>query len=221
MRRLLGVLACLTAWSALAPVDAATASRSQTLSYRVPIPAAGDFSILSFELRIGGEGSHHRKQAVTLDLVNKRQPGVFALARLRPEKGHPGRFLGIVEVFHRKTSATQSSRRLRREGHGVPTAAIAGGAADEFRVTAEGERLFKETIKDNIAALAMKQDLGPDEFCDPENFDDYVLGEEVLAGAFLLAGGGLGLPSQRRRTTWPSTPSKSSATTSRTTENPR
>jgi hypothetical protein len=46
----------------LLPAADAGAAPLQTIKLRVPVPATGDLSVLSFELSIGGEGVRHRKQ---------------------------------------------------------------------------------------------------------------------------------------------------------------
>jgi len=163
----------------------------------VPVPAARELSVMVFELSIGGEGSHHRKQPVGLDLFNHKQPGVFALARLRPEPGHPGRFLGVLEVFHRADAAAATlPSGLTALARSSPFAAAhaAMGPYDEFVVKAFGMHLIKERIKDDIVALAEAHHLGPDEFCDPENLSEYVAGNEVILVAYLMAGNVNGLP---------------------------
>ena len=202
MARLTRVLLVLcTALLALAPVAQARAKAEQTLRFRVPVPAAADFSILTFELRIGGEGKQHRKQPVTLDLVNHKQSGVFALARLGPEPGHPGRFLGIVDVFHR--SAARAARAataglpsgLTALSHSAPLArAHAASPFDELLVRAINEHVIKETIKDNIEEIAERHELGSDEFCDPEDEEEYLLGNAVIGTAYIQAGSLLNLP---------------------------
>jgi hypothetical protein len=183
------------AMAMLAPAAQARAAE-QTLRLRVPVPAARDLSVMAFELRIGGEGRHHRKQPVRLDLVNHKQTGVFALARLRPQRGHPGRFLGLIEVFHRggatATSLPSGPAALSRSS---PFArAQAATPVDEFLVRADNEHLIKEVIKDNVVALAEAHDVGPDEFCDPLDPEEYLLGNELIGGAYVLAGFATGLP---------------------------
>jgi hypothetical protein len=175
----------------VAPVAHARATRLQTLRFRVPVPVARDVSVLAFELRIGGEGKHHRKQRLTLHLVNHREPGVFALARLRPERGHPGRFLGVVEVFHRgstTTAALPSGLGALSRASPFAPAHAAAGFYDEFSVRAENERLIKEVIKANIVDLAEEHELGPDEFCNPLSPDTYLLGGELVEAAYVQAG---------------------------------
>jgi hypothetical protein len=167
------------------------------LKLRVPVPAAGDLSVLTFELSIGGEGKAHRKQPVLLRLTNHRQAGVFALARLRPERGHPGRFLGVLEVFHRRsaTAATLPSG-LAGLARAAPFARVhaAMQAFDEFLVRARNERLIKAVLKANIATLASQHKLGPLAFCSPRSEQTYLLGNAIIGAAYLLAGPLTGLP---------------------------
>jgi hypothetical protein len=175
----------------------ARATARQTVKLRVAVPAAGDLSVLSFEMSIGGEGRRHRKQAVNLRLINHKQPGVFAVARLRPEPGHPGRFLGVVEVFHRKLASTAVlPAGLQALAHASPLtqARAAMGAYDEFIVRARNERVIKRVIKTNIVALASAHMLGPDEFCEPSSHSAFLLGNAVIGAAYLLAGTVSGLP---------------------------
>ena len=181
----------------LAPAAHARATSEQTLRFRVPVPTAPDFSILTFELRIGAEGRKHRKQPVTLDLVNHKEPGVFALARLRPEPGHPGRFLGVVEVFHRAgASAAALPSGLTALSRAAPLARghAATGPYDEFVVRLINGHVIKEVIKDNIEEIAERHGLGSDEFCDPEDEEEYLLGNAVIGTAYIQAGSLLNLP---------------------------
>ena len=156
----------------------------RTLTIRTPVPAAGDVSIVAFEMSIGGEGKHHHRQPVDLVLRNHHEPGVFALARLRPEPYRPGRFLGLLEVFHRATATTSV----------LPANAHAASGLDEFLVRARNERIIKEVIKDNIEALAVQHHLGPCAFCDPLSKGEYLLGNAIIGASYLLAGPLLGLP---------------------------
>jgi len=181
----------------LASAAQARGSSGQTLRLRVPVPAARDVSVMSFELSIGGDGRHHRKQPVTLGLVNHKQPGVFALAQLRPVHGHPGRFLGVLEVFHRagaKGAALPSGLTALAQSMPFASAHAAMGPYDEFVVRASNERLIKEQIKDNVVRLAEDDELGSDEFCDPEDREEYLEGNELIFVSVLFAGPVLELP---------------------------
>jgi hypothetical protein len=193
-RLLLTIGAAALTW---APVAHAAVKPAQALRLRVAVPAAGDLSVMSFEVSIGGEGKRHRKQVVSLRLVNHKEAGVFGLARLEPERGHPGRFLGVVEVFHRKkanAAALASGSPARWKDSPFPSAHAAGGAFDEFVIRARNEHLIKKAIKDNIIELAENQKLGPDDFCDPLSMRTYVLGENLIGAAVILAGPVTGLP---------------------------
>jgi len=190
MTRLIRVL--LVAGSVIvvaAPAAQARTAPPRTVTLRAPVPAAGDFTIVTFEMSIGGEGRHHRKQPVHLELRNHPEPGVFALARLRPIPHHEGRFLGVLEVFHRITGHTAASPLGSSPAH-----AAGGTGDDEFLVRASNERVIKEAIKDNIEELAERHDLGPDEFCDPEYDEEYELGNWIISGAYILAGPVTDLP---------------------------
>ncbi len=183
----------------LAPAAHARAGSPRTLKIRVPVPAAGDLSVAAFEMSIGGEGKHHHKQAVGLLLRNHRETGVFALARLRPEPHHPGRFLGVLEVFHRGSAATvargSGSAGLGPGSPSAPTARADGGfAGDEFLIRARNERIVKQVIKSNIIALAEQHHLGADDFCDPLSEQHYLLGNAIIGAAYVLAGPLTGLP---------------------------
>jgi len=132
--RLTRVLVCASVVAlALAPAAHARAGSLRTLTIRAPVPAAGDLSVVAFEMSIGGEGKHHHRQAVDLLLRNHRQTGVFALARLRPEPHHPGRFLGVLEVFHRasvaKVARGPGSAGLGRGSSPAPIARTDAGFA--------------------------------------------------------------------------------------------
>jgi len=180
-----------------APVAQARTAPTQTLRLRVPVPAAGDFSVLTFELSIGGEGKHHRKQHLRLDLLNHREKGVFAFARLEPVRARPGRFLGVVEVFHRKSAtaaALASGSAALLQASPFASAHAAGGAFDEFEVLARNERVIKAVIKNNIIGLSDSHKLGLDDFCDPLSLETYVLGEVLTGAAIILAGPVTGLP---------------------------
>jgi hypothetical protein len=173
------------------------AARVESVKLRVPVPAAGDLSVLSFELSIGGEGLHHRRQAVRLRLVSHRQTGVFAIARLRPEPGRPGRFLGVLEVFHRRgTSAAALPSGLAAIAQDAPLARAHAAAppTDEFLVRANNARLIKKALKANIIALAIQHKLGPDEFCSTHPERTYILGNTIIGAAYLLAGSLTELP---------------------------
>jgi hypothetical protein len=173
----------------LAPAAHARASSTRTLTIRAPVPAAGDMSVVAFEMSIGGEGKHHHRQAVSLLLRNHRETGVFALARLRPEPHHAGRFLGVLEVFHRastgKVARAAGDRRARASG---------GFTGDEFLVRARNEHIVKQVIKSNIIGLAELHHLGPDDFCDPLTERSYLLGNAIIGAAYVLAGPLSGLP---------------------------
>jgi hypothetical protein len=172
----------------VAPTEYARASSASTLKIRAHVPKAGDLSIVSFELSIGGEGKHHHKQPVRLQLHNHKQPGVFALATVHPEPHHRGRFIGVLEVFHRAGAATARASGSSRSH------AAAGFTGDEFLVRANNEHIIKETIKNNIVALANQHHLGSDDFCDPLSKDTYMLGNAIIGGSYLLAGPLIGLP---------------------------
>jgi hypothetical protein len=183
----------------LAPAAQARSRSPRTVAIRAPVPAAGDLTVAVFEMSIGGEGPHHRRQRVRLELRNRAEPGVFALARMRPEPHHPGRFLGVLEVFHR-ASATAAVQPP--EPHApmaawpapVPADPSASLSSDEFLMRARNEHLIKEVVKANIEALASVHLLAADEFCDPESGDEYVLGNTIIGAAYVLAGPLTGLP---------------------------
>jgi hypothetical protein len=174
------------------PCAAQARSASQTLRLRAPVPAAGDVTILSFELSIGGEGKHHRRQVVSMRLVNHKQAGVFALARLRPVPHHPGRFLGVLEIFHRASAHKAGSSAIAAARHSA--AASSTGAFDEFIVRAGNEHIIRKALKANIIALAEAHHLGPDDFCSPNSLETYLRGNAVIGGAFILAGPVASLP---------------------------
>jgi hypothetical protein len=181
----------------LLPVAHAGAAGMQTVKLRAPVPAAGDLTVLSFEMSIGGEGKAHRKQAVLLRLINHRQAGVFALARLRPVPGHPGRFLGVLEVFHRRgATAAALPSDLAALSRAAPFAGAhaAMGSVDEFWVRARNERLIKHVLKTNIVALSIQHKLGPYEFCSKHPEETYILGNAIIGAAYLLSGPLTGLP---------------------------
>ena len=181
----------------LLPAADAGAAPLQTIKLRVPVPATGDLSVLSFELSLGGEGVHHRKQSVMLRLVSHRQTGVFAIARLRPEPRHPGRFLGVLEVFHRRgTTAAALPTGLAALAREAPLADAHASAPpyDEFIVRAHNERLIKKALKANIIALATQHKLGPYEFCSARSERTYILGNAIIGAAYLVAGSLTELP---------------------------
>lgn len=197
--RITRVLICVGALTMipLLTVADAGAARVQTLKLRAPVPAAGDLTVLSFELSIGGEGKAHRKQPVLMRLINKRQAGVFALARLRPAPGHPGRFLGVLEVFHRRAGSVAAlPYGLAALARTAPFARAhaARPADDEFWVRARNEHLIKEVLKANIVALASKHMMGGDEFCSTNPEETYILGNAIIAASYVLAGPLTGLP---------------------------
>jgi hypothetical protein len=177
LRGLLALSACLL----FIPCAAQARGATQTLKLRAPVPAAGDVTVLSFELSIGGEGKHHRRQVVAMRLVNHKETGVFALARLRPVPHHAGRFLGVLEIFHRAS------------GHKASSAASTGGF-DEFIVRAANEHIIRTVLKANIIALAEAHHLGPDDFCSPSSLETYLRGNAVIGAAFILAGPAGSLP---------------------------
>jgi hypothetical protein len=192
-------LAIASAAMILAPAAHARSSSPRTVAIRAPVPAAGDLTVTVFEMSIGGEGSHHRRQRVHLELRNRAEPGVFALARLRPEPHHPGRFLGVLEVFHRASAAAAAQRlepAASLPGRQPPAPAHASDAlgSDEFLMRARNEHLIKEVVKANIEALADAHLLGADQFCDPASRDEYVLGNAIIGAAYVLAGPLTGLP---------------------------
>ncbi|HEV2924120.1 MAG TPA: hypothetical protein VGW98_08810 [Solirubrobacteraceae bacterium] len=191
-RLLLVVGACLLV---LAPAANARSAPLQTLKLRAPVPAAGDMSIVSFELSIGGEGKRHHRQVVSMRLINHKQTGVFALARLLPVAHHPGRFLGVLEVFHRATAskATLGSASIESASPLSPVARTAG-AVDEFVVRARNEHIIVKVLKANIVALAEAHHLSEDDFCSPLSLETYLRGNAVIGGAFILAGPLTGLP---------------------------
>ena len=126
---------------------------------------------------------------------------MFALARLGPEPGHPGRFLGIVDVLHR--SAARAARAVTAElpsgltslSQAAPLArAHAATPFDELVVRAINAHVIKETIKDNIEEIAERHELGSDEFCDPEDEEEHLLGNAVIGTAYIQAGSLLNLP---------------------------
>jgi hypothetical protein len=65
---------------------------------------------------------------------------------------------------------------------------------DEFVVRAINEHVIKQRIKDNIEEIAEKHELGFDEFCDPINREEYLLGNAVIGTAYIEAGSVLDLP---------------------------
>jgi hypothetical protein len=191
-----GLLAVLAGALTLSPVAAAHSTPPQTLHFRVPIPAANDVSVMSFELSIGGLGKHHHKQTVVSELFARGGKGVFALARLRAERGHPGLAVGVVEVFHRAgaaAAALPSGLAAFSQSSPLVRAHTASPSA-EFVVRAHNEHVIKETLKDNIVALATAHDLGADDFCDPRDKSTYLLGNDIIFGAYILAGVVTGLP---------------------------
>jgi hypothetical protein len=179
----------------LAPAAHARSAQPQTLRLRAPVPAAGDVTILSFELSIGGEGKRHHRQVVSLRLINHKQTGVFALARLLPVAHHPGRFLGVLEVFHRASASkvNLASASIASASSLSPVARSAG-AADEFVVRARNEHIIVKVLKANIVALAEAHHLSEDAFCSPLSLETYLRGNAVIGGAFILAGPLTGLP---------------------------
>jgi hypothetical protein len=189
-RLLLFLGACLLI---LAPAADARSAPVQTLKLRAPVPAAGDMSIVSFELSIGGEGKRHHRQVVSLRLINHKQTGVFALARLLAH--HPGRFLGVLEVFHR-ASASKAKLASASIASASPLAPVArtAGAVDEFAVRARNEHIIVKVLKVNIVALAEAHHLSEDDFCSPLSLETYLRGNTVIGGAFILAGPLTGLP---------------------------
>jgi hypothetical protein len=195
--RITRLLLCLGAsLLILAPAAHARGAQAQTLRLRAPVPAAGDVTILSFELSIGGEGKHHHKQVLSLRLINHKQTGVFALARLRPVPHRPGRFLGLLEVFHRASAGKAALDSLAPAPGGVAYAPLAHSAMsmDEFFVRARNEHVITETLKVNIVALAQTGHLGRDDFCSPLSQDTYLRGNAIIGAALILAGPVTGLP---------------------------
>jgi hypothetical protein len=179
MRRLSGVLLAAALTLLLAPAPApALSGPVQTLVLRAPVPKAGDFFVLGFELSIGGEGRAHRRQQVALSVRNLGRRGVFALARVRPEKGHPGRFVGELEVFHR------GGGKAAAAGPGAHTS---GGTFEELTLRARNERVVKEVLKANILSLADAHHLGHDEFCEPTSPFTYLLSSQIFGAAVLLS----------------------------------
>jgi hypothetical protein len=178
----------------VAPAAQARTKSPTTLAIRAAVPAAGDFSMTAFELSIGGEGSHHRKQPVHLELRNQKQKGVFALARLTPVPHHPGHFLGVLDVFHRagaKTAAVTS--RLVEPAPGPSLQPLAHssegyGADDDFYVRAENEHIIKEEIKEDIIELIEADRLGSADFCDPLDFETWLRGNAAITEAYIRAG---------------------------------
>ena len=162
------------------------------------MPAAGDYSLASFELSIGGLGAQHRRQRVTLDLVNHHETGVFSLAKLVPEAGRPGRFLGFAAVFHRSGSLSAALPSglagLAAATPMSPPARVAAPAFSDFIVNAQNAHVIKEIVKDNIVALARIGGLGPDDFCYPLSKRTYILGNNIATAAYILAGPLTGLP---------------------------
>ncbi len=190
------VLLVLAAALVLAPGAAAHTTQPQTLRFRVPTPRANDVSVMSFELSVGGTGKRHHRQTVVAGLRAAGGSGVFALARLRPEPHHPGLVLGVVEVFHHTgASAAALPSGLAAIARTTPFARAHAASPDsEFLVRAHNEHIIKETLKDNIVELANAHGLGPDEFCDPHSVLTYLLGNGIIAGAYILAGFVPGLP---------------------------
>lgn len=193
------IAACL-ATLVTSPTAQARGKSSTTLTISARVPAGGDFSVVAFELSIGGEGIHHRKQHVHLELRNPKQKGVFALARLRPEPHYPGRFLGVLEVFHRasaKSAAQPSPPMALAPGPPLAPLARASGGSDywdQYFIRAHNEHIIKETIKENIVTLAEARDLGPDDFCDPHDLTTYLRGNQIIGAAYLQAGEASELP---------------------------
>jgi hypothetical protein len=183
----------LAVGAALLTLPSASQARSapQTLRLRASVPAAGDITILSFELSIGGEGRRHRRQAVSLKLVTHKQPGVFAQVRIHAVPHRPGRFLGVLEIFH---LATAHKAAWGSPADRVPASARSAGVVDELAVTARNEHVIRHILKANIIALAEAHHLGPDEFCMPTSLETYLRGNAVIGGAFSLAGPLANLP---------------------------
>ncbi len=178
VRRLSSALLAVSIATLLAAAPAsALKGRQQALGLRVAVPAAGDYSLLGFELSIGGEGKAHRRQPVALSMRNLHRRGVFALARIRPAKGAPGRFLGELVVFHRAGGKAAAA----------PGARASGGPLEELIVRAVNEHIIKQHIKANIIALATAHHLGEDDFCDPAGPQTYLLGNQIIGAAVLLS----------------------------------
>jgi hypothetical protein len=128
-------------------------------------------------------------------LINHKQTGVFGLARLLPVAHHPGRFLGVLEVFHRAgaSKANLASASIAPAPSLSPVARSAG-ATDEFVVRARNEHIIKKVLKANIVALAEAHHLSEDDFCSPLSFETYLRGNAAIGGAFIVAGPLTGLP---------------------------
>jgi hypothetical protein len=177
----------------VAPAAQARTKSPTTLTIRAPVPAAGDFSMTAFEVSIGGEGSHHHKQPVHLELRNHKEKGVFALARITPVPHKPGRFLGVLDVFHRagaKAAAVSTGLLGPAPGPSLTSLAHAsmGNADDDFFVRAENEHIIKEEIKDDVIELIEADHLGSADFCDPLDFETWLRGNTAITEAYIRAG---------------------------------
>jgi len=103
----------------------------------------------------------------------------------------------VVEVFHRAgAGAAALPSGLTALARAAPLARghAATGPYDEFLVRLINGHLIKEVIKNNIETLAIKHLLGADEFCDPEDEEEYLLGNAVIGTAYIEAGRLLDLP---------------------------
>jgi hypothetical protein len=192
-RALLPITAMMLIVTAVAQARAAPL---QTVRLRAQVPAAGSMSILTAELSIGGEGSHHHRQHLGLEMLNHRGTGVFGLGRLVAERGRPGRFLAVVEVFHRASALVAAlPAGLDAMARTPPLlAARSADVLDEFLISAHNEHVIREVLKNNIVALAEGQNLGLDDFCDPLSLQRYLLGSAIIGAAYVLAGPVTGLP---------------------------
>jgi hypothetical protein len=92
----------------------------------------------------------------------------------------PGRFLGVLEVFHRANAAKAALESAM--------------SVDEFVVRARNEHIISKTLKANIVALAQAGHLGQDDFCSPLSEDTYLRGNAVIGAALILAGPVTALP---------------------------
>lgn len=182
-----GLLICaVVAVLTLAQAGAALAAKSRTVRLKAPVPGAGQVTVLSFLLTFGGEGRAHHRSHVHLELHGKYGHGIFATVKLVQVPHKPGRYLGVLDVFHRTRAAAAALSSIGSGALNRPHA-VSATAGFELTVQAVGARLYKETLKQNIVSSANEFELGPDEFCEPEDREEYLLSRGVLSAALLFS----------------------------------
>jgi hypothetical protein len=97
---------------------------------------------------------------------------------VRPEQGHPGRFIGELEVFNRAGGKAAASG---------PSGHASRGSFEELTLRARNEHVIKEVLKANIVALATAHHLGADEFCEPTSPFTYLLSTQIFGSAVLVS----------------------------------